>query len=233
MKRTTIVLAEDEIKTSNRVLETLDSADDLEVINCPATGSETLRSVREQEPDILLLDLSLQDVDGLQVLRHLDYTTETRTIILADHPSLEMLTQAVVLGACGVVDKFAPAPVLLKSIRSVVKGEFWFSRDVTKPLLEYLRSDPAEQEAVSPLNQQLTPRETDVMLAATWGLSNRQIAKKLSVSEHTVKQHLKRIFEKLNVSSRVELVLLALKPESGNPRPLVEGENQILRHRTT
>lgn len=185
----------------------LDDQDGIEVTGTSRTARETMQSVREVGPHVLLLSWDLPDTDILFLLRQLRKRYDTRTVLLVDDVSDEQLTGAVSLGAAGALDQAVDPETLVRCIRAVVDGEYWFQRDLTRSLLDSISESGVEPAATESPDPRLTPRETDVMRALARGQTNREIASSLGMSEHTVKQHLKSVFGKLGVSSRVELVL--------------------------
>jgi DNA-binding NarL/FixJ family response regulator len=173
------------------------------------SGRDAIAAVRDLDPDILLVDLKLPDMSGLDVLRQIGRARDTQTIVLVENPDIHEMTQALLLGACGAVEKSARAAVLPRCLRCVLAGELWFTRSVTKALLKYVDRDERPRFSGSELIDRLTRRESDVLRTVASGMSNRDIATRLKISEYTVKHHLSRIFAKLSVSNRVELALLA------------------------
>lgn len=182
-----------------------------EVVAECETGRDAVTSVRDLEPDILLLDMRLPDLAGLDVLRQIKGIKDVHTVTVVDKPDVYEMTQALLLGACGALERSAKAPALFKCLRSVLAGELWFRRDVTKALLKYVDRDDERRYAGTELTERLTQREGDILRAVGNGMPNKEIAAKLRISEYTVKHHLSRIFAKLSVSNRVELALLAAK----------------------
>jgi DNA-binding NarL/FixJ family response regulator len=164
-------------------------------------GSEALSLTQQLKPDVLLLDLAMPRVPGMETLRQLaNQGTPVYTILLTAgiHP-LEV-THALRLGARGIVLKASPPEVLLKSIRSVCHGEYWVD-DVALAGWGRFGDKPKNRS-------ELTRRELEIISEIKTGRSNKEIALKLSISDETVKRHLSNIFEKLSVSSRLELALL-------------------------
>lgn len=179
----------------------------IEIAGTSRTGRETIQCVRELGPDVLLLNWDLPDSDILFLLRQLRKRHETRTVLLIGDVSFEDLIGAVSLGAAGALDQAVDPETLARCIRAVVEGEYWFQRGLTRSLLDSISRPVVEAAPAESPDPRLTPRETDVMRALARGQTNREIASSLGMSEHTVKQHLKSVFGKLGVSSRVELVL--------------------------
>ena len=191
----------------------LTGQDGFEVVASLDTGRDTVVTVREIEPDVLFLDMNLSDLTGLDVLRQINGVKDVHTIALVDQFDVYEMTQALLLGACGAIQKSAKAPVLFKCLRTVLAGDLWFRRDVTKALLKYVGTTAGTLASGNALAERLTNRENDVLRGVANGMPNRDIATKLQISEYTVKHHLSRIFAKLSVSNRVELALLAAKYE--------------------
>lgn len=206
-----IAIADDQPIFRTGLSHLLDSQPGCEVVAELDSGRDSVTAVRELEPDVFLLDLRLPDMSGLDVLRQVGRHKDVHTIVLVESPDISEMTHALLLGACGAVEKSARAPVLLKCLRCVLAGELWFTRRVTRALLDHVDRNEQPRYAGSELIDRLTQRESDVLKGVANGMSNRDIAARLAISEYTVKHHLSRIFGKLSVSNRVELALLASK----------------------
>lgn len=163
---------------------------------------------RAREPDVLLLDLATPGVNGLEALREIGATSKPRTLVLTAKIETEQIVQALQLGARGVVLKDAATEILFKSIRAVMKGEYWVGRERISNLVEALQSLSRPGAATGRYG--LTERELQVVAAIAEGLTNREIATKLVISEQTVKHHLTSIFDKVGVSNRLELAVFAV-----------------------
>lgn len=197
-----ILIADDHAIFRDGLRRLLTSEKDFDVIAEAADGNEAVTLTRQLKPDILLLDLAMPRVPGMETLRQLDLAhLPVQVIVLtaAIHPF--EVTCALQLGARGVILKASPPEMLLKSIRTVSEGQYWVASEV---LADWSRiaQKPAGTAA-------LTAREIEIISAIRAGNSNREIGLKLSISEETVKRHLSNIFGKLGVSSRLELALLA------------------------
>jgi DNA-binding NarL/FixJ family response regulator len=184
-------------------------ADDstIEIVGEASDGEEALRLVERLRPDVLLLDLALARVNGLEVLNRIaTLRVPTRTVIVtASIDRVEMRT-AVIRGAHGVLLKNMASELLGKCVRQVMKGEYWIGRESVGDLIDALRN-PLHGEDSSGLSH----RERDIVKAVVKGASNKDIAWQLGLGEQTVKNHLRRIFAKLKVANRVELAVHAME----------------------
>jgi len=183
---------------------------DFHVVGETGDGDTAFQLAQELCPDILLLDLAMRP-DGLEVLRNLanQPASSTRCILLTAAIENSQIVEALRLGARGVVLKESATAVLLKCIRSVMAGQYWIGNEAVADLVKLVREITAPAPRTCPRNG-LTPRELQVIATIVAGYSNREIAQKFTISEDTVKHHLTNIFDKLGVSSRLELATYAI-----------------------
>jgi DNA-binding NarL/FixJ family response regulator len=174
-------------------------------------GMEALHMVRTLRPDILLLDLAMPKMPGMDALRELTAdNTLTRTIVLTGSIDKRQILEALQLGARGVILKDAVIDHLSACIHAVMQGQYWLEGRPVQNLVQVLR-DLAAQTAPPPRKSfGLTPRELEVVGLITEGSTNKHIAQTFGISEETVKRHLTNIFNKLGVGNRLELALFAL-----------------------
>jgi DNA-binding NarL/FixJ family response regulator len=206
-----IVIADDHPIFRDGLRRLLAVEPDFEVVGEAPDGRQALRCVRAQRPDVLLLDLAMPGVGGLETLRELRAETEAvRAVVLTASIDREDALEAVRLGARGIVLKAAATPLLYKCIRAVVAGEYWIGHERVQDLVASLRGFGDARSGERPPAATLTRRELQVALAVLDGASNREIGQKLGLGEQTVKNHLSSIFDKLGVSSRLELALYAV-----------------------
>jgi two-component system nitrate/nitrite response regulator NarL len=207
-----ILIADDHPIFRDGLRKLLDSEPGLRVVGQASDGEEAVKLARQLEPDILLLDLAMPRVTGLEALRELAASpTPVRTILLTAAIERRQIVSALQLGASGVILKEAATELLLKSIRSVMAGQYWVGRESVTDLVKILRElSPPEGTESPPRNFGLSGREMEVVRAVVAGYTNREIAEKFRLSEQTVKHHLTNIFDKLGVSSRLELALFAV-----------------------
>ena len=191
------------------------------VVGSASSSGDIHSLLRENCPDVLLISASMdeQPHGGLHLLRELRSTyPEIKAVVLLESAKRETVVQAFRLGARGVFSKNSPIKVLGKCINCVQQGQVWASSSELGFVLEALAAAPAVRPLVpSALNQLLSARELDVVTCLAEGLSNREIAQRLKLSRHTVKNYMFKIFDKLGVSSRVELLFYVLsRPVSEN-----------------
>ena len=209
-RRTTIVVADDHPIFRDGLHRLLDADPSLHVVGLAADGREALEAVRLHKPDVLLLDLAMPGQTGMDVLRSLADVVHAPKIIMLTAAIDELqTTEAVRLGAQGVVLKEAATSVLLKAIHTVVAGQYWIGRGAVASVIDALRQAAVSREP-KPDRFGLTPRQLEIVAAIASGAGNREIARQLGITEDTVKQHLTAIYDKCGVSSRVELAVFAV-----------------------
>jgi DNA-binding NarL/FixJ family response regulator len=207
-----ILIADDHPVFREGLISIFRNEREFEIVGEASDGRQALQLIDDLHPDVLLLDLLMPLLTGLETLRELsDSTTPVRPIVLTAAIAQEQIAQALQLGARGIVLKDTPTEVLFRSIRAVINGRFWVGQTEVKDLMEALRYYVASADEDSKKQFGLTSRERDVVSAITVGCTNREIAEKFSISEQTVKHHLRNIFDKTGVSNRLELALFAIK----------------------
>jgi len=182
-----------------------------QVVGEAGTGEETVRIVESVQPDLLLLDLSMPRMSGLEALGELkSHTDRMRTVLLAATIDRPQLLTAVQLGVRGLILKNATTEVLFDAIVSVLAGQYFLGRELITDFMETVRPliDSSRAQG-GKLAFGLTPREREVLALVAGGCANKEIARQCAVSEETVKHHLTRIFGKVGASNRTELAMLA------------------------
>jgi len=184
-----------------------------QVVGEAGTGEETVRIVESVQPDLLLLDLSMPRMSGLEALGELkSHTDRMRTVLLAATIDRPHLLTAVQLGVRGLILKNSTTEVLFDAIVSVLAGQYFLGRELITDFMETVRPliDSSRAQG-GKLAFGLTPREREVLALVADGCANKEIARQCSVSEETVKHHLTRIFGKVGASNRTELAMLATR----------------------
>ena len=214
-----IVLADDHPVVRIGVRNMLSSNPGFEVVGEAADGDEAITQTLELEPDILLLDVQMPRLPGLEAMRAIMNGTPTvKIILLTSMISTQQIIEALQIGARGIVIKDALSDHLQTAVRTVVAGDYWIGGKRVVNLVSALHT--LMQQAAVPQRKTygLTPRELEVVGCIVEGCSNRDIAKQFSLSEETVKRHLSNIFDKTGVSTRLELALFAIAHQLVQPQ---------------
>jgi two-component system, NarL family, nitrate/nitrite response regulator NarL len=218
-KKIRIVVADDHPIFRDGLCRLLALEEDFVIVAQAQDGREVLQVLQEHEPDILLLDLKMPNLDGLATLQKLQASrNRTRVIVLTASEDKNEFVQAVKFGTSGIVLKQTATELLIKSIRKVYEGEIWLDSNTTAAVMRQFSSldeSPApagpssgrdRERERSPLSQ----REREIVSLVAQGFKNKEMAEKMFISEQTVKNHLHNIFDKLGVSDRLELALYAI-----------------------
>ena len=206
-QRIRIIVADDHTIFRDSLCKMLALESDFEIVGQAGNGREVVDLVADQDPDIVLLDLRMPGLDGLEALRQLrSKKSNAKVIVLTAVDDEDMHVRAVRYGASGVVVKQTATELLIKSIRTVHGGEIWLDSKTTAAVI---RAFTAARQ-VPPIDRRplrLSNREREISGLVVQGFLNKEIAERLFISEQTVKNHLHNIFEKLGVSNRLELAL--------------------------
>jgi len=198
----------------------LEAETDMDVVGEAADGREAVAEARRLRPDVVLMDVRMPDVDGIEATRRLlsDEGTDAKVVMLTTFDMDEYIYDALRAGASGFLLKDVPPEQLVAGIRAVASGDALLAPSVTRRVIEeFVRRPPASVRTLPPKLDELTARELEVLKLIARGLSNAEIAAELFVSETTVKTHVAHVLMKLDLRDRVQGVVLAY--ESGLIEP--------------
>jgi DNA-binding NarL/FixJ family response regulator len=204
-----VLLAEDHTLVRAGIRALLDSFDGITVVGEASDGREAARQARELQPDVILMDIAMPGLNGLEATSRIARTCPgTRVLILTMHSNEEYVVQALRAGASGYLVKEAATGELHRAISSVARGQTYLSPSISRCTVERLMED--ERTSVSSLDQ-LTPRQREILQLLAEGRSTRDIAALLSVSVKTVETHRARLMERLDIRDIPGLVRIAIR----------------------
>lgn len=206
MEQIQVVIVDDHVMIREGIKQLLEMDGDIKVIGEAGDGEEGIKIIEKTDPDVILLDVNMPKMNGLEMLQKLKETGIPRKVlILTIHNEVEYLLKAVEIGVNGYVLKDSELAVLRKAIFSVHHGENYIQPSLAPLLMKRM------QENTSEVAEGLTKREMEVLKLIAEGMYNKEIAEKLMISEKTVKNHVSNIFRKINVSDRTQAAVYAIK----------------------
>ncbi|HWO75114.1 MAG TPA: response regulator transcription factor [Bacillus sp. (in: firmicutes)] len=201
-----LMLVDDHAILRDGLRNLLEVEDDIKVVGEAVSGEDALSKINNCKPDVVLMDINMPNMNGVEVTGLLKKQyPETKVLILTMHSHDEYFMSAIREGADGYLLKDAPFDQVINAIRTVAKGESVIHPSMTKKLLNFHQQKWQKDSTV------LTEREKEVLQCLVEGLSNKEIAEKLYISDKTVKIHVSKIFKKLNVKSRSQVVIYAVQ----------------------
>lgn len=209
-----LVIADDHALLRQGIKNVLELEADFQVVGEAGDGEEAIKRITELMPDIVLLDINMPKLNGLEVTRKLrDSQSRARVIILTIHDDESYVLEVVKAGAAGYLLKDIEPSMLIKAIRTVYEGESFIYPTLAKKLFGQIARGEDKKVALGHKRgeERLTEREIEVLQLIAQGMSNQEMAQKLYLSEKTVKNHLTNIFRKINVTDRTQAVLYAIK----------------------
>ncbi|MCX4903789.1 response regulator transcription factor [Streptomyces sp. NBC_00878] len=214
-----VFLLDDHEVVRRGLSDLLDAEPDISVVGDAENVEHALARGPALRPDVAVLDVRLPDGDGITVCRELrSQMPELAVLMLTSFDDEDALLDAIMAGASGYVLKQIKGSDLISAVRTVASGQSMLDPATTARLMRSLRADPADTPAMAPELAGLSPRERDILALIGDGLTNREIGKRLYLSEKTVKNHISRLLAKLGVQRRVQAAVLASQleqPESG------------------
>ena len=212
-----VIFADDHPIVRRGLVAVVDAEDDIQVVGEASDGAEAIRLARTLDPDVMLIDLKMPTLDGVEAIRAiLAAQPEIKAIILTSYADDDHIYEGITAGAKGYLLKDAPPERLVEAIRAAHRGESLLSPGVAARILEQFSSlmqqsvvEKAEPALPSSTAPKLTRREKEVLFWLARGARNKEIAERLVIVEPTVKIHVRNIFSKLGVSNRTEAVIVA------------------------
>ncbi|MFN2364006.1 MAG: response regulator [Halarsenatibacteraceae bacterium] len=205
MEKTKVLVADDHELVREGICKLLDLFDNIEIVGEAGDGLEAVSKVREHFPDLVLLDLNMPRMNGINAIRKIkEISPEVKVIILTIHDDEEYIYKVTSAGAEGFIQKDITSEELQDAINRVLAGETVFPRTVSQDL-------DSEGEQPTDYDELLSNREHEVLGLLARGMSNREIAEELYISEKTVKNHVSNILRKLDVNDRTQAVIKSLK----------------------
>lgn len=202
--KTKVLIADDHDLVREGICKLLELYEEIEVVAEAGDGLETVNKVREKMPDLVLLDLNMPRMDGITTIRKVkEISPQVKVLILTIHDGEEYIYEVIRAGAEGYIQKDIKPDELKDSIERVIKGEKVFPRSIERQVTE----TAVQQREI----EELSAREYEVLELLAQGMSNRNIAEALFISEKTVKNHVSNILKKLSVNDRTQAVIVALK----------------------
>jgi two-component system NarL family response regulator len=209
MSKVNILIVDDHTLFRTGVRKMLEAEEDMHVVGEAATGVEALEQARSLMPDVILMDIKMPDLDGVQAARTLHREMPHVGIIFVTmFEDDEFIFQGLQAGGRGYILKDADPDTMLRAIRAVAHGESLLGSTVAQKVMRQFSALPGKQ---TPLIDDLTPREVEVLKLIAEGRSNSEIAEELVISEKTVKNHINNIFSKLHVYDRSQAMLYAIR----------------------
>ena len=208
MSKIKVMIADDHSMVREGIMNLLELDENLEVVGFAKDGNDCIKKIPELNPDVLLLDINMPNMNGIEVLQELhERRSKVKVIMLTIHNEGEYILKAVDIGCAGYVLKDSDSNMLKKAIYTVYSGESFIQPDLIPVLNARLIKKEQEDEQL----EKLTKREIEVLILLSEGLFNKEIAYKLDISERTVKNHISNIFKKINVSDRTQAAVFAIK----------------------
>ncbi len=208
MEKIKVLIADDHSMIREGLKQLIELEDDIEVIKLVGNGKSCIESISTDKPDIVLLDVNMPVMNGLEVLEYLnEHDIDMRVIILTIHNEVEYLLKAIDIGVDGYILKDSDSDLLISAIRNVYRGETYIQPNMATKLLKKVQVMDREEK----IKSTLTKREVQVLKLITNGLLNREIAQTLDISEKTVKNHVSNIFRKIDVNDRTQAAVYAIK----------------------
>lgn len=211
MSKTNILVVDDHSLVREGIITMLSIYDDFEIIGDAESGEKALKKIEDQKPDVVLMDINMPGMNGIETSKQVLANYEgVKIIILSMEVTQDHISEAIKAGVSGYLAKDTKKEVLAEAIRKVMTGEQYFGDKISEVIFKgFYKQSKGEQVAKE--NKDLSKREVEVLRQIASGLSNREIADKLFISIRTVDAHRNHIMQKLNMKSTAQLVKYAIK----------------------
>jgi DNA-binding NarL/FixJ family response regulator len=215
---TRVLIADDDDLMRAGLVELLSGDASLEIVGEATTGREAVERARRLGPEVVLMDVRMPDLDGIEATRELTRAApDTRVLILTTFEQDDYVFGALRAGASGFLVKRTRPEELIAAVHTIAAGDSLLSPSVTGRVIDRMAQQPTPELAAEHKLAELTPREREVMGLVARGLSNREIATELVIEESTIRSHVKRILMKLGLRDRVQIVIFAYETGVNQP----------------
>ena len=206
-----VMIADDHSLMREGLKQILELEEEIEVIAQAGNGEEVIQKAQKYKPDVILMDINMPKMNGIEALRRLkDIGVDSKIIMLTIHDDREYLYETIKIGANGYVLKDADSDTLIKAIFDVYKGKSYIQSSISELLVNDINSRGVKSLESKQIDS-LTRREYEVLVLIAEGLNNREIAERLFISEKTVKNHVSNIFKKISVNDRVQAAIFTYR----------------------
>ena len=208
MEKISVMIADDHSLIREGLKQLLEFDGTIKIVGEASNGIECLEKMNVYNPDVLLLDINMPEMNGIEVLKKMkDDNSQVKVLILTVHNEMDYLMKAVDIGVDGYILKDSESAELKKAIRAVRDGENYIQPSLIPTLNNQLVNRDTDKDKIS----SLTNRELEVLIQVANGMFNKEIATNLNISERTVKNHISNIFKKIDVSDRTQAAVFAIK----------------------
>jgi DNA-binding NarL/FixJ family response regulator len=213
-RTSTVVLVDDEPLIRSALAHTL-SVSGLELVGEAGTGEDAIELVLDLRPDVVLMDIKLPDMPGVQAIERLGLLAPASRVLVLARTEENRVVEAIIAGASGYILKTAPPKAIIAAVKATAAGESVLSSQIAGKLLERIRETDipitTSQDAASAIRAALTERELEIFTLLASGKSNQQIGRELSLSTNTVSNHIKSILAKLHLENRIQAAAQAIR----------------------